>query len=725
MWLKHKEYGEKIRDVWEKCSSRNASLRSCLSESAKELGIWGRKCFGNVNNKENIQQLAITREVVEEEKSISREIDDWLYKEELYWKQRSRVDWLKEGDRNTRYFHLRASQRRRINSIRGIQGSGGIMITDKEAIGNVIVKYFKTEIFKTDRGSSRSNIQQEVSFITQCISEDMVGRLNEPFSELESWILLKDKVTHSVLQMLNKKRVEEGMNKTLITLIPKCRNPTKIEEYRPISLCNVILDMTKAYDRVEWDFLEVMHNRMGFLDGWTEMKLRQGQGANELRGIKICRDAPEVTHFLFADDSIIFLRASTTDATNLKKILTLYEDISGQRRLVGMINKYLWNYKGGGRCIYWGSHKLLSKANEVGGLGMRDFECFNDALLARQVWRFLSNQEALETNVIHGQLGYMPSFAWRSIWIAKNKVWKGTDSDEFSVRSTYALLKRVSEQSYINRKGEPASVEGIQAFWRRIWRLKIQPKVKMFAWRLSWLKGCVMWTWSASDPGDWLLYSASKYSDNELSVILNGARQIWYNRNLVVKGGEALNPFIAAVTVKERAQQSLKPENMFVVTSLVGTGSWNPPEIGYLKINVDGAWDWETQKAGVGMCCRDIGGVFLFVKAEPILSLGSSFEAETCSLLRSLEVAEERNLKKVIFELDCAEVFTAIHGRPRLVGRGVDWISRCKCLLGRNSHWFLSLILREANSVADKLAKRAKEGEWRWRNLNAIPFGVF
>ncbi|KAL9679495.1 hypothetical protein QQ045_017358 [Rhodiola kirilowii] len=93
----------------------------------------------------------------------------------------------------------------------------------------------------------------------------MATLLNAPFSELEvqdaifqmyptkapgpdgfssifyqkSWRILKEKVTKAVLEMLNSRKLEEGVNKTLITLIPKCRNPKKIEEYRPISLCNV------------------------------------------------------------------------------------------------------------------------------------------------------------------------------------------------------------------------------------------------------------------------------------------------------------------------------------------------------------------------------------------------------------------------------------------------------------------------------------------------------
>ncbi|KAL9662018.1 hypothetical protein QQ045_026846 [Rhodiola kirilowii] len=58
------------------------------------------------------------------------------------------------------------------------------------------------------------------------------------------------------------------------------------------------------------------------------------------------------------------------------------------------------------------------------------------------------------------------------------------DSGVFSVRSAYVWLKKIAEQPQTNRRGEPSSANKTQLFWRRIWRLKIQTKVKVFAWRV-------------------------------------------------------------------------------------------------------------------------------------------------------------------------------------------------------------------------------------------------
>ena len=140
----------------------------------------------------------------------------------------------------------------------------------------------------------------------------------------------------------------------------------------------VKLDMSKAYGRVEWGFLEMMMQKMGFDEEWikkimmcvstvayrfkvngeyTEVLipqrgLRQGDPLSpylfllcveglsfmlnkaevdgDLRGICICNAAPSFNHLLFADDALVLIKASRQSARHLQNILQLYEVCSGQ-----------------------------------------------------------------------------------------------------------------------------------------------------------------------------------------------------------------------------------------------------------------------------------------------------------------------------------------------------------------------------------------------------------
>jgi hypothetical protein len=57
--------------------------------------------------------------------------------------------------------------------------------------------------------------------------------------------------------------------------------------------------------------------------------MNQAEKEGSLKGIKICLNAPSVSHLLFADDSLILCRAREGDAQKLQEILQLYEECSG------------------------------------------------------------------------------------------------------------------------------------------------------------------------------------------------------------------------------------------------------------------------------------------------------------------------------------------------------------------------------------------------------------
>ncbi|CAL9025258.1 unnamed protein product [Prunus brigantina] len=102
------------------------------------------------------------------------------------------------------------------------------------------------------------------------------------------------------------------------------------------------LDMSKAFDRVEWRFLEALMLGMGFDGRWVNLIMTclttvsysfilNGNPRGLPHGVRLCRDAPLVSHLLFADDSFLFLRANQSECEQLRLIFQHYEAVSGQK----------------------------------------------------------------------------------------------------------------------------------------------------------------------------------------------------------------------------------------------------------------------------------------------------------------------------------------------------------------------------------------------------------
>lgn len=84
-----------------------------------------------------------THETIRREAQIISELEEWRLKKELLWKQRSRADWLRDGDRNTKFFHFKASQRRKMNHNSRLMNNSGDWVTSETDLGKMIVNYYE------------------------------------------------------------------------------------------------------------------------------------------------------------------------------------------------------------------------------------------------------------------------------------------------------------------------------------------------------------------------------------------------------------------------------------------------------------------------------------------------------------------------------------------------------------------------------------------------------
>ncbi|KAL9660274.1 hypothetical protein QQ045_025087 [Rhodiola kirilowii] len=93
------------------------------------------------------------------------------------------------------------------------------------------------------------------------------------------------------------------------------------------------------------------------------------------------------------------------------------------------------------------------------------------------------------------------------------------------------------------------------------------------------------------------------------------------------------------------------------------------PGIDGLVISVDGSWDVESMKAGVGVAVRNQEGVIMCVLALWRDDCGCASEVEGLALLKGFKLAERLKIKKACFKIDSLEVYKAIS-----LGSGTgDW----------------------------------------------------
>ena len=75
-------------------------------------------------------------------KKLEKEINVILDKKAQMWGQRAKVQWLKDGDRNTMFFHSKASQRRRKNYIKGLYDNNGQWCTNPSRVEGIVLEFY-------------------------------------------------------------------------------------------------------------------------------------------------------------------------------------------------------------------------------------------------------------------------------------------------------------------------------------------------------------------------------------------------------------------------------------------------------------------------------------------------------------------------------------------------------------------------------------------------------
>lgn len=81
-----------------------------------------------------------------------------------------------------------------------------------------------------------------------------------------------------------------------------------------------------------------------------------------------------------------------------------------------VVAKFWWHGEKGRKCVYWKSWESLCSSKEEGGLGFRDFEKFNQAMVGKQAWRLIEFPNSLVSRVLKACYFINSSFGEENSW---------------------------------------------------------------------------------------------------------------------------------------------------------------------------------------------------------------------------------------------------------------------------------------------------------------------
>ncbi|KAK3197915.1 hypothetical protein Dsin_021330 [Dipteronia sinensis] len=241
-WLTEEECEWVIESAWGESVHPNAVSDLCMKlyGYARKIEVWSKERFGSLGKSINTKRTEIKSLILRaKEAGISKEIaraegdlENLLTKDEMYWRHRSRADCLADGDRNSQYFHRKASARKKRNWIEMLEDEDGKKASDEGGISEIAHRKFVAE-----------DVHLAVFNIWPTKAPGLDGFHALFFQKF--WKIVGVDVSRFCLKVLNGESSIRPFNKTNVVLIPKIKSPMNIRDFRPISLCSVVYKIVR------------------------------------------------------------------------------------------------------------------------------------------------------------------------------------------------------------------------------------------------------------------------------------------------------------------------------------------------------------------------------------------------------------------------------------------------------------------------------------------------
>ncbi|XP_055814172.1 uncharacterized protein LOC129883562 [Solanum dulcamara] len=367
-WTDHHSFMDTVSNCWNRNIEGNPMwcfhqkmkrLSNTLSRSSRmqfgDIYAKAKEYEAKVRQAEEDLILLNSEECRANLHAINAEYIRYLKLEDSILKQKTQLQWFKEGDKNSKYFHAIIRGRRRKLFIHRIQNDEGNWLQGDDDIARAACDHFQNIFTGEDTHIQEDALQCIPKLITDDQNRDLQALptleelrtvvfsmnpnsaagpdgMNGKFFQ-ECWEIIKEDLFRVVLSFFNGQTLPNYYTHTCLVLLPKVSHPTKLSEFRPISLSNftnkiiskllclrlaptlptfispnqsgfvknrsisenimlaqeiihqikkpnvggnvvIKLDMAKAYDRVSWSYICLVLRKMGFGEGFIDMVWR-------------------------------------------------------------------------------------------------------------------------------------------------------------------------------------------------------------------------------------------------------------------------------------------------------------------------------------------------------------------------------------------------------------------------------------------------------------------
>ena len=278
-WADHPEFLSLVDRVWADRVDGSPMFQLCkkLKRLKVELKKLNRECYSDLSSR--VQQAKHDLESVQwdiqrqptnislhgEESRLVKLYGDLSRDEESFLRQKSRVQWINLGDRNSKFFFRSMRQRCSRSKVLSLTDEHGNRVEEPSEVKSMVVNFFET-LLRQPAGCPRIDLDLVRRALPKRISGDQCATLGREVSDVEikavlfslkdnkapgpdgynatffkkAWSVVGDDFLRAIRSFFSSGRLLKQVNATVVALIPKVPNPSTVGDFRPISCCNTI-----------------------------------------------------------------------------------------------------------------------------------------------------------------------------------------------------------------------------------------------------------------------------------------------------------------------------------------------------------------------------------------------------------------------------------------------------------------------------------------------------